>query len=297
MTSSTKYTDPRQALQPISGSSTRTKQNDPRYVPGTSHHHDSMTDEEWFSFMGRPAPTTLVVAPVNPVREVPENPAAYAWKTFREESAKHVMTVLHEDGLYRHIRMAEPGTRMWSWDIVTWPNHLATSGDIADGFTFSRELDMIGFFNLGGGKEAYYSDGAPGIDFRYWAEKLQGDQRDTAREYKHELFVQRVTESLTEDLERGDLTQEQADELITEAREVEENSHAAFEWLQDHDEHFPDSWEWGLRDYTLSFQLACYAVNAAVQAYLEHKAAEDAEAAATEKPGNLTGSPDTKDQQ
>lgn len=270
MTSSTQYTDPRQAL--------RTKATDPRYVSGASHHHDGMTDEEWFDFMGRPAAATLVVAPAVPVREAPENAAARAWKTFHEESAEHVLTVLHDDGLYRHLRMAAPGPRMWSWDIVTWPGHLATSGDIADGYTFSREPDMIGFFGQPKGLRPYFSDGAPSIDFRYWAEKLQGEQRDTVKEYKHELFVEYVKETLEDEKEYGEeLAQERIDELVAEARVAEENPLGALAWLEQYPDHFSEPWDHSFRDYTFTFQLACYAVNAAVQAYLKHKDASKAE--------------------
>lgn len=280
MTSSTKYTDPRQVLQPISGSSPRTKQNDPRYVPGASHHHDGMNDEEWFDFMG-PVPT-VVVAPANPVREAPDNPAAGAWKTFREESAGHQLKVLHDDGLYRHLRMAEPGTRMWSWDIVTWPGHLATSGDVADGYTFSREPDMIGFFGKEKGLRPYFSDGAPSIDFRYWAEKLQGEQRDTVKEYKHDLFVQYVKETLEDEKEYGEeLSQERIDELVAEARGADENPLGALQWLEQYPDHFSDPWDHSFRDYTFTFQLACYAVNAAVQAYLTHTTAPAAPSEST----------------
>lgn len=217
------------------------------------------------------SPSTLVVAPVQPVREAPENPAAHAWKDFQEESAGHQLTVLHDDGLYKHLRMAAPGTRMWSWDIVTWPGHLATSGDIADGYTFSREMDMIDFFRVASHKEGYFSDGAPSINFRYWAEKLQGDQRKTVKEHRHEQFLALVKETLEEALEDGRLDQEGVDELIAEAEEVEETGHAAHEWLYQRGHIFSDSWENDFTEYTFNFQLACYAIAASVRTYLEFK--------------------------
>jgi hypothetical protein len=231
-----------------------------------------------------PAPT----APAPTQRERPTNPAAAAWVSFRENSASHELTVLHEQGLYRHLRMAEPGTRMWSWDIVTWPGHLATSGDIADGLnwhrhpvtpsdiadglTFSRLEDMIQFFAISAAKRAYYSDGAPSIDFRYWAEKLQGDQRQTVMTYKHEDFVRFVEETLTERLEDGydpDLTPHKARRLIDEVNELEHYESEARAWLDGHADEFPDSWENSFKDYTFHFQVACYAINATVHAYLD----------------------------
>lgn len=234
-----------------------------------------------------PALNDSPVTPVPTKEESPTNPAAEAWSSFQENSANHQLSVLHEDGLYRHFRMSEPGTHMWSWDIVTWPGHLATSGDIADGLnltemttsadglTFSREPDMVGFFALANHKRVYYSDGAPSIDFRYWAEKLQGDQRETTREYKHENFIRFVTETLTECLVDGrgshfeQLTQDQADELIAEANSLEHFESETREWLRDHEEEFPDAWENDFKDYSFHFQVACYAINAAVHAYLD----------------------------
>lgn len=220
------------------------------------------------------------------------NPAAAAWASFQEETANHRLTVLHEHGLYRHIRMSAPGTRMWSWDIVTWPGHLATSGDIADGLnltefvtsadglTFSREPDMIGFFGKPRGMRPYYADGAPSLDFRYWAEKLQGDQRQTAKAYVHENFVQFVTDTLIERLVDGSdetMTHERVDELIDEVKQIDEYEAAARDWLNDHGDEFPDSWENDFKDYTFHFQVACYAINAAVQAYLARPAAPAAQ--------------------
>ena len=200
------------------------------------------------------------------------NPAAEAWAAFQKDTAGHQITVLHEQGLYRHFRMAAPGTRWGSWDIITWPGHLATSGDISDGLTFSREEDMIvDFFGRMRGSRPYYADGAPSLDFRYWAEKLQGDQRETVRAYVHKDFIEFVTDTLTQRLESGydaSLTQERVDELIAEVNDLEEYEAAAREWLGDHDKEFPDSWEHNFKDYTFHFQVACYAVNAAVQAYL-----------------------------
>lgn len=76
----------------------------------------------------------------------PTNPYAHAYADFLSETAEHQLVVLHDDGLYCHLRIQKPGTRMWSWDITTWPGHLATSGDIADGYMFTREPDMIQFF-------------------------------------------------------------------------------------------------------------------------------------------------------
>ena len=133
-----------------------------------------------------------------PTMPKPENPHAKIYRGFREQTADHRLAVLHDDGLYRHLRMQAPGTRMWSWDITTWPGHLATSGDVGAGFTFAREADMIEFFSLAGKSDGYFSDGAPSIDFRYWAEKLVGDTGRHVKVHSDEAFVREVHEHLEE---------------------------------------------------------------------------------------------------
>src|SRR5699024_12293847 len=51
-------------------------------------------------------------------------PYAWTWKGFVDQTAQHQLAVLHDEGLYRHLRMAAPGTSMWHWEVVTWPGHL-----------------------------------------------------------------------------------------------------------------------------------------------------------------------------
>jgi hypothetical protein len=130
---------------------------------------------------------------------------------------------------------------------------------------------MIDFFGGAKGNRPYFSDGAPSIDFRYWAEKLQGDQRSTTRAYVHENFLAFVTDTLTESLEHGydrALTRKRVDELIAEAKDLDHYESVARVWLEGHEDVFADSWENDFQDYTFHFQLACYAVNASVHAYL-----------------------------
>ncbi|MFB7917063.1 hypothetical protein [Streptomyces sp. NPDC056061] len=137
----------------------------------------------------------------------PENPYAQAYASFLAETRNHQLVVLHEDGVYRHLRIQAPGTRAWSWDISTWPGHLATSGDIADGYMFAREHDMVEFFSHAGRRDGYYSDGAPSIDVRYWAEKLCGGRSHEVKKYEPKVFLQHIKDWLSEDEELGDEAQ------------------------------------------------------------------------------------------
>jgi hypothetical protein len=152
----------------------------------------------------------------------PENPYARAYADFVEQTKGHGLVVLHDDGLYRHLRVQAPGTRMWSWDVTTWPGHLATSGDIADGHVFSREPDMLQFFAIAGRSERYYSDGSPSIDVRYWAEKLCGGRSHEVKKYDPDVFLQLVREHL-----------EQSEALGKEAQTVHEKQLALVKKLHE----------------------------------------------------------------
>lgn len=157
-------------------------------------------------------------------RTRPTNPYAKAYAGFIEQTTEHELHVIHDDGLYRHLRVQAPGTRMWSWDITTWPGHLATSGDIADGYMFSRELDMIEFFTHGGyAGHDYFSDGAPSIDVRYWAEKLCGGRSHDVKVYEADSFLQQVREHLEEHEELGtdqDLLRDRQIALLERIRQL-----------------------------------------------------------------------------
>ncbi|MFJ2420206.1 hypothetical protein [Streptomyces brevispora] len=137
----------------------------------------------------------------------PTNPYAQAYADFLRETAEHQLVVLHDDGLYLHLRIQKPGTRTWSWDVTTWPGHLATSGDIADGYMFTREPDMIGVFDRPKDHRDYYSDGAPSIDVRYWAQKLCGGRSHEVKKYNADVFLQLVREHLEQHEELGNEAQ------------------------------------------------------------------------------------------
>lgn len=150
----------------------------------------------------------------------PENPYAQIYKGFREQTGDHELRVLFEDGLHRHLRVQAPGTRMWSWDVTTWPGHLAVSGDVGAGYMFTREPDMLEFFSYAGKSDGHYSDGSPSIDFRYWAEKIVGPARDTVKVYDSDAFLTRLREHLEEHEEMGTEAQAEHEKAVDVARAV-----------------------------------------------------------------------------
>lgn len=192
------------------------------------------------------------------------NPYANQWAQFKASTAEHQLTILHDDGLYRHLRMGKPGTGIWSWSVVAWPWHLYVGGDIGLGLTFSREEDMIPFFDTSGYGD-YYGDGSPMLQADYWDEKLTAGCRDAAHTYSSERFLRRVRDLLADDY---DLEPERAERILMDAEGVAQHEETARQWLGE-ERYFADAdaWEWDLKALDHHYLLACYAIVTTVRAY------------------------------
>lgn len=95
--------------------------------------------------------------------------SAVTKEQFDKDIAEHVMEVIKDDGVYRHIRFRVPNTMMEHFDLITWPGHLAYAGDMGT-YVFSRTHDMFEFFRRP--ERCRYT-----IDMRYWAEKVQAGDK------------------------------------------------------------------------------------------------------------------------
>lgn len=126
---------------------------------------------------------------------------------FLLDTANHRLKIIRDDGLYRHLRMQQPGTSFYYYDVITWPGYLTVTGDMGT-WTFSRIADMFNFFGGWTG----------GINTGYWSEKLEAGAGCSAREllakeYDHDAFCKSLKESLSEYLEEGeDAAQEEDDD-------------------------------------------------------------------------------------
>lgn len=61
---------------------------------------------------------------------------------FPSDIATHRMTVIKDDGVYRHLRFRRPDTNCYSFDILTWPGYLAYVGDMGD-YVFQRRVRTV----------------------------------------------------------------------------------------------------------------------------------------------------------
>ncbi|MFE2994240.1 hypothetical protein ACFXG4_04815 [Nocardia sp. NPDC059246] len=187
-------------------------------------------------------------------------------RRFLAETADHVMTVEHDDGLYRHLRFQKPGTGFYHFNLVTWPGHLAITGDV-DSFTFSRVPDMFEFF--GGNVER--------INPSYWAEKLVA--KSDVLVHSPEQFVERVVSDFWERRHGFDDTAEIFRMLrseVLEDRYYADSAHAAllrFQYVTSRGRafHFNDTWEWDFNEYSGQFLWALHAITWGIGQYQASK--------------------------
>lgn len=182
---------------------------------------------------------------------------------FAADTAKHQMTVLHDDGLYRHVRFKAPGTGFYWFDLVTWPGRLAFTGDM-DGYVFARDPDMFEFFR----SDRY------GINPAYWSEKVDGG-RDRTKSYSEDKFRQLVTKYVTdyEDDFPGVKAAVQTELLDNDCEDLghEEAARGALDAFAfgagEAKFRFADTWEWDFRDYDWTFLWACHAIQWGIGEY------------------------------
>jgi hypothetical protein len=197
---------------------------------------------------------------------------AQSRERFIQETAEHEMTVLRDDGLYRHLRFQRPESSFYWFDLVTWPGFLAVAGDCGD-FMFSRTRDMFEFFGPNR-SHGGFEDARWGINPDYWSQKLRGLQRgrDQSKVYSEESFRERLHEWAREEADYGDDSGGELTYASTLIEAVDRelryrefySEEQARQVLDDIAEEtgasFGDAWEWDLREYDWQFLWCCWAI-------------------------------------
>lgn len=189
---------------------------------------------------------------------------------FLKDVSKHVMTIVRDDGVHRHVRFKQPDSYDMFFDIVTYPHYLVYSGDMGC-FVFSRIDDMFQFFR------GSISEGPLRINLGYWAEKLEAtDKPDGHHQYDPEALRTHVKEWLAEqEDEDAHLRERIDDEVLGYADDGEARARDAltdFEYKGRHP--FQDSWECDFSEYTFRFVWCCYALAWAIRQYDTERAAD-----------------------
>lgn len=217
-------------------------------------------------------------------------------ESFLKDVEKHEMKVLHDDGVYRHLRFSS-GSFNQQFDIVTYPWHLCYSGDMGC-YVFSRLEDMFEFF---GGrpqddkKKLYINTG-------YWGEKLEAVAKHTGyHKYNPELARENVKRRVDEWIEESEISEEEAAVLREELEEeidYDSGMHEAYRTIDKFYHkvgedaylaldirsriktdppylktfYFQDIHEWRWEDYTYHYVWCCYAISWGIQQYDKFKA-------------------------
>lgn len=171
------------------------------------------------------------------------------------------LAVLHDDGLYRHLRFK--GDSFFWFELVTWPGHLYVGGDL-QGYTFARIPDMFEFFGSG------VSGVEPGrINPGYWAEKIVAGE--PAREYSPEKFRAAVVSEFLQARhlfpKAMPLWEQVRDELLADdIADYREHAQAGLDnfsycsAVEGRRFEFADWWEWDIKDWNIHYLRACWAI-------------------------------------
>lgn len=198
---------------------------------------------------------------------------------FARETAEHQMLILHDDGLYRHVRFRHPKRSAYWFELITTPGTLIFRGD-GESYVFNREPDMFEWFRTSAWK------GRPNLG--YWAEKMTSS-RDTIKRYDQDLLAAEVCRTVDEcydykpmpDGLREAVQENVLDELVghedTDRQTVDSfafyiNEKDRFDPFADPDFRFHDVWEWRTQDYDWWFEWACQAIVWGINQYNAAKA-------------------------
>jgi hypothetical protein len=130
-------------------------------------------------------------APEPTVRDLWKKDEADAAQRFAGDTAEHQLTVLRDDGLYKHLRFKKPGTGMYRYDLVTWPGYLTFCGDMGT-LVFFRTEDMLSFFRSNPDRPTYR------INPDYWSQKVVDGGTDSVRRFSAPVLRASILEHITE---------------------------------------------------------------------------------------------------
>ena len=211
---------------------------------------------------------------------------------FLKDVSNHEMHILHEDGIYRHVRFKKPNTSCYHFDLITYPNYLVYSGDMGC-YVFSRLDDMFEFFRADkrNSDELYINEG-------YWAEKLRavdGSRNSAdAMEFDEDAFRGVINEyrvrwvreygldkqqrrNLWGDIENSVMSRIEDGELAACSAAYEFSHRTNGDTFQ-----FEDIFDYSFKRYTFHFIWCCYAIAFGVKKYDEAKALSEVETKTTE---------------
>ncbi len=185
------------------------------------------------------------------------------------------MTVLRDDGLYRHLLFKQPNSSPYWFEIITWPGRLCISGDMGD-HVFTRLNDMFEFFRTERTEKEPLR-----INLGYWSEKLQATAKDGGfRKFSKEKFEANVRLRVDEyfsDEESDEVKKAVIEEIEQDVLpEADNGSYAAYTAAIGYSHEgsrfsMQDFYEINCEEYTYHFVWCCYAIAWGIRQYDEAK--------------------------
>ena len=180
-----------------------------------------------------------------------------ARQDFGKRADYYEMELVLNEPAHRHLKFRIGTSMIYGFDIVTWPGHLAITGDMGC-FVFSRLDDMFEFFR--GGR----------VNPDYWAEKIKAEcfMQGGFEAYSPEEFRERVLDWFDDESLDSDLREELEIEVLSRADDGEQSAIDAainFEWKGS----FPmqDFCEVNVRRYTYHYLWCLHAIVWAISQY------------------------------
>jgi hypothetical protein len=188
----------------------------------------------------------------------------YGWDDIQKELAGHKMTILLDQGLYRHIRFLKPDTIHCWFELVTFPNVLVIHGDMGT-YVFSRIEDMFQFFRQG--KQHRINPG-------YWAEKIEATEKNAGHyEFSEEKAREAIAQEIRYLRQRGasnEVCQDLLDTVSYESQDDHISSVVRWECRDydlDRDFSISDYYEHDFEDYTYWFLWCLHAIVWGIESY------------------------------
>jgi hypothetical protein len=183
--------------------------------------------------------------------------------------ANHQMTVLHEDGLYRHLRFEGTADSSlgrypsYPFELITWPYNLVVKAGWTFHFDIDATPDMFDLFR----RTALTGQINPG----YWQEKVRAG-RDEVDGFSNESFEQQVKEHVVRAIREGDAPRGIGAAVTRDIFEWGDISHEAgarqeLEDFRYEDWTFGDLSEWDFSDYKPGFLHCCHAIRHGIDLY------------------------------
>jgi hypothetical protein len=202
---------------------------------------------------------------------------------FVKDANCHIMTILRDDGVNRHIRFKRQDSSSYWFDLITWNGSLCIDGDCGT-YVFRRLDDMFEFFRADRNYRKDVADLA--INPSYWGEKLTSiGKHEKFTEFDSDAFDQIIKQYVIEWIkdrrdtttheERRDLWNSiQQDVIDTNESRKQGNAYDFSHRLNNQENfYFQDLFEYDFERYTFHFLWNCYAIAWGILQYDNHKKA------------------------